>query len=185
MRNTAYVLAACLLLSTACVEQADIVSNAAPEKTQPAQAPEVVSPEAVETDATEAVSSLTEETEASEISESASSEAAGPDFESKVEAAKLSSELATELINLDGNNRLNIPVKVVVPTYVPEGFAVTEVVYDDDRAGPFYEIQYLNTATNECFEITAASGGFGGPTGGFEQLIEIDSNALGEVDPKD
>ena len=102
-------------------------------------------------------------------------------LESRADAAKLSIEAASELINLDNNNQRDVPFKVVVPTYVPEGFEVSDISSADGRFGPMYDIRYLNATTSECFEISSASGGFGGPQEVFEQLVEIDSKALGKL----
>lgn len=169
MRNTTCVLMALLLLSTACSQRTEVAKRGEPEGVDSAQELDVALPES-----DEAVDSGGETGNNSEVTEAS-------DLESKVNDAKLSSEAATELVNLDNNNQREIPVKVVVPTYIPDGFEVTEVVSEDGRFGPSYSIKYLNTTTNGCFEISAASGGFGGPTEDFEQVIEIDSKALGEI----
>lgn len=174
MRNaTCCVLIACLFLFSACGQRAELAKRDEPEEIDSVQEPEATLTDSTDTgDSAEETGNDSEVVETGELSS----------LESKVIAAKLPSEAATELVNLDNNNSRDIPVKVVVPTYVPEGFEAVDVTYEDRGiAGPSYEIQYLNSITNECFEISAASGGFGGMTEEFEEVIEIDSESLGKL----
>ncbi|MEO1347998.1 MAG: hypothetical protein AAFW84_04245 [Cyanobacteria bacterium J06635_15] len=170
MKNTTYALIACLFLSTACGQRAELATEGESAEINLEQASETVPSKSAESE-----SSAESGNDIEGVEEEPSS------LEGRADAAKLSSEAATELINLDNNNQRGIPFKVVVPTYVPEGFEVSDMTYEDGRFGPRYDIQYLNAATNECFEISGASGGFGGPQENFEQLSEIESQALGKL----
>ncbi|WNZ25060.1 hypothetical protein HJG54_20865 [Leptolyngbya sp. NK1-12] len=99
----------------------------------------------------------------------------------KVTAAKLSSQDKNKLLEIDQNNYKNIPVKIVLPTYIPDGFKVEKVeVGDDKRFGPGYSITYSDDSNN-CFEISGASGGFGAGAEDFE-IITVNSKALGNVE---
>ena len=171
MKNATYALLACLFLSAACSQRAELATEGESEEIKLEQA----AAEAALPKSASAESSTEPENDIEGAEELSS-------LESRADAAKLSSEAATELISLDNNNQRGIPFKVVVPTYVPESFEVSDVTYEDiRRSGPQYKVQYLNAATNECFEISGASGGFGGPQEDFEQLVEIDSQALGKL----
>ncbi|MEM6452682.1 MAG: hypothetical protein AAF703_20490 [Cyanobacteria bacterium P01_D01_bin.105] len=171
MKNTAYVLITCLLLVTACSQQAELEKKVESEEITSEQASEAAPSELADAENSVEIGDDRETAETEEISS----------LESKADAAKLPIEAVTEIIKLDSSNQRGIPFKVVVPTYVPDGFEVSDIAYKDDRFGPSYKIQYLNADTNGCFEISAASGGFGGPTETFEQLVEIDSQALGKL----
>ncbi|XQQ05757.1 MAG: hypothetical protein EDM05_66670 [Leptolyngbya sp. IPPAS B-1204] len=99
----------------------------------------------------------------------------------KATAAKLSSQDQNKLLEIDQNNYKNIPVKIVLPTYIPDGFKVEKVeVGDDKRFGPGYSITYSDDSNN-CFEISGASGGFGAGAEDFE-IITVNSKALGNVE---
>ncbi|QYO62058.1 protein-L-isoaspartate(D-aspartate) O-methyltransferase [Leptolyngbya sp. 7M] len=104
-----------------------------------------------------------------------------PEEPEKATAAKLSSQEKDELLAIDQNNYKNIPVKIVLPTYVPDGFKVEEVaVNDDKRFGPSYSIIYFDE-NNNCFEVSGASGGFGAGAEDFE-ILTVNSKALGNVE---
>lgn len=63
----------------------------------------------------------------------------------------------------------SLGIKIVIPTYIPDGFQVAEVETKPCpsgqkppcRFGPTYKIVYRN-ANNLAFSIESASGGFGG-----------------------
>ncbi len=102
-------------------------------------------------------------------------------LEDKVNAARLSIQQKNELLAVDSNNALGIPVKIVIPTYVPNGFEIRSFIVEDDPAfGPSYGIIYTSD-DNRCFEISAASGGFGAGAEDFE-LVTVNSKALGRVE---
>lgn len=102
--------------------------------------------------------------------------------ESKASLANLSLSQAQELLSLDKNNRGGIDMKIVLPTYVPTGYRVKKFLAERDRsiAAPHYEIVYANDLGN-CFEISAASGGFGANAVDFES-VTVNSKALGTVE---
>jgi hypothetical protein len=82
---------------------------------------------------------------------------------------------------------LNIPV--VVPTYIPEGFTLSQIKINlcpsnspqrgECRGGTSYEIIYRNPE-NTCLMIEAIGGGLGGPDSEFHYTTQ--TPLLGEVD---
>ena len=93
---------------------------------------------------------------------------------------KLSAEQENQLLKIDEDNSRGIEVKIVLPTYVPAGFDISEFeIEDDPRFGPRYTVLYRDEQNN-CFEFSAASGGFGADSEDFE-IVSVDSKALGQV----
>lgn len=85
----------------------------------------------------------------------------------------------------------SLGIKIAVPTYIPKGFRVSDVLTSPCpaqmrrgidgvcRFGPNYTIVYRNSQNN-CFEVNAIGGGIGGPDGKYSR--KIISKILGEVD---
>ncbi len=85
----------------------------------------------------------------------------------------------------------SLGIKIAVPSYVPDGFRVSDVRITPCpanaqknadgvcRFGPSYTIIYRNP-NNNCFEVNAIGGGLGGPDGKYSR--KINSRILGEVD---
>ncbi len=74
------------------------------------------------------------------------------------------------------------PYGIILPTYIPPGFDVTDVsittLQGPDGPGA-YEVTYSNSL-NQCFAIWSASGGLGADADEY-QVVEVVSPALGEV----
>ncbi|MEM6450339.1 MAG: hypothetical protein AAF703_08505 [Cyanobacteria bacterium P01_D01_bin.105] len=105
-----------------------------------------------------------------------------PSLEAKTNNAKLSAPEVQKLLAIDQNNYKGIDVKIVVPTYVPTGFKVSDLKIEDHQTfGPSYRVIYQNDNDGTCFEIFAASGGAGAGAEEFE-LVTVNSKALGTVD---
>lgn len=100
---------------------------------------------------------------------------------SVAEAALLTNEQVELLVFRDKNNFKNIEFKVLVPTYVPQGFDVFWIgSSDNEKFGPTVNIIYKNS-NNACFSVSSISGGFGAGPGGKETII-VTSPALGEIE---
>ena len=103
-------------------------------------------------------------------------------LEEKANAAKLSYQQVNKLLALDKSNPRGIELKIVLPTYIPIDFEaeITEI-NEYSIAAPSYTVGYFNKNNNSCFEISAASGGFGAAAEDFE-IIMVNSKALGSVE---
>jgi hypothetical protein len=93
--------------------------------------------------------------------------------------AKLNDSQIQSLLNLDKNNRSRIPMKVILPTYIPNGYKVFSFEQGESFGGPEYRIKYRNS-NNSCFMIHGNSGGWGGAPNDYQPL-EVQSHALGKV----
>ncbi len=86
------------------------------------------------------------------------------------------------------NSLKALGIQVAVPTYVPPGFKVSQVIAEQCpankprrglcREGPYYSIIYRD-ATNTCLLINAVSGGVGG--GDDEFQFSTQTKLLGEI----
>ena len=102
------------------------------------------------------------------------------------EAAKLSSDQVQSLLGLAKQAKRNEPgrdFRIIVPTYIPSGFAV-QAVDTDARTGkigrPSYNVQYQNSNTGCSFSIQGLSGGAGDGMSDHQE-VKAFSEALGIV----
>ena len=99
-----------------------------------------------------------------------------------MKSALLSSEQSKALISLTNSNVRGWKFRIVVPTYVPDGYHIKEVSIDDNgsrAAGPSYNISYRNQ-NNVCFSL----GGFhisGAGPEAIDQTVEVSSSIFGKV----
>ncbi|HLO47334.1 MAG TPA: hypothetical protein VK203_14400 [Nostocaceae cyanobacterium] len=108
---------------------------------------------------------------------------------SVAEAAKLTPEQVKQLVTKEQNNSKLLDFKIIVPTYIPNGFQVDEFEVKDvtyqggigepDYTGHEYRIVYQNSS-NYCFSIEGKFGGFGSGATDYRN-VEVSSPALGKV----
>lgn len=97
----------------------------------------------------------------------------------KISAANISPQEAQQMIAYDQNNNYdNVAFKVIIPTYVPSGFR--SIVNVEDEGGPSYSLFYIDNSNN-CFEISALTTGFGSGAVDYSTRI-VKSKALGNVE---
>ncbi len=75
-----------------------------------------------------------------------------------------------------------LPYGIILPTYIPPGFKVSDVSISkfDGRDGPGgYALKYANDI-GQCFQLSTATGGLGAGTQDY-QIVEVISPALGRV----
>lgn len=62
----------------------------------------------------------------------------------------------------------NLGISVALPTYIPPGFSVSQLITQGSQNSgrSSYEILYRNF-DNHCFYISGSMGGVGGPESGF------------------
>jgi serine/threonine-protein kinase len=112
-------------------------------------------------------------------------------LEEVAKAAKLNSENVEKLMHLSKNSLMKNTAKdekIIVPTYIPEGFKVNimeiEVLSDkrqvSRQSSESYYIEYRN-ASNHCFDISGTLGGGFGAGPRKTEKIEVLSRVLGKV----
>jgi hypothetical protein len=97
------------------------------------------------------------------------------------QASQLEPDQVEALLEVDKNNPKSFEFKIVVPTYIPDGFQLVSLDLDNARGigDPSYELLYEHR-DGRCFSLRATSGGLGAGVADGE-IIQADSLILGQV----
>ncbi|MBK4730816.1 hypothetical protein JJD41_13215 [Oxynema sp. CENA135] len=103
-----------------------------------------------------------------------------PSFSSVAEASQLiNSEQFSEFINFLEQNPKNIELNAIVPTYIPPGFKINDLVFTINDSHIYYRVSYGNSL-GSCFKVSGTSMRGGAGVGDIETL-EVYAPALGDV----
>lgn len=100
--------------------------------------------------------------------------------QNKINSAQISNIQFKNLMALDDQNRFDAELKIIIPTYIPEGFEPKLETIERGIGAPGYKLIYADRYNN-CFEIGAISGGIGAAGEDFE-IRTVYSQALGNVE---
>jgi hypothetical protein len=97
------------------------------------------------------------------------------------QASQLEPDQVEALLEVDKNNPRSFEFKIVVPTYIPDGFQLVSLDLDNGQGvgDPSYELLYRHR-DGRCFSLKAISGGLGAGAADGE-IIQADSLILGQV----